>query len=520
MPLPTPGSVWPPPAFAPAIERMDCWEAWWSGDPDLLGAHYGAGSPAGHQFFRPSQYAGGVVGAMSRMWWGRPAAANEPSAKLHVPLAGDICRASSDLLFSEPIGATSADEATSARLDDLLDEGMQAKLLEAAEVCAALGGVYLRPVYDQTISDRAWLDAVSPEGALPEWRWGRLAAVTFWRVVQRQDGQVWRHFEHHMPAWTQHALYQGEDGKVGRPVPLQDVEATASLAAMVNEDGAAPTGYDRLAVTYVPHMLPNRRWRKRPMLAPMGRSAIDGCEPLLDALDEVYSSWMRDIRLAKGRVLVADSMLDDHGPGRGASWDPDREVYGVVPGSMMTKDSALTVVQFAIRVAEHKATADELVEAALRHAGYSGRSLGMQDDGAPVTATEITAGERRSFVTRDRQIGYWRPALAASALPALLAVDGFAFGRKVDLSEPVNVEFADSVSEDIATIANTVNVLGQAQAASTDTKVRMLHPDWSDEQVAAEVEAIRADAGPALVSPFDYDGGPTETGDVRQEGGA
>lgn len=512
MPLPMPGSPWPPPEFAPALDRMQTWEAWWSGDPDVLASHYGSGGSAlvGH----PAQRSGGVVGALARMWWGRPAAPNEPSAKLHVPLGGDICRTSANLLFSEPLTATSAHKDTSTRLDELLDEGMQAKLLEAAEIQAAMGGVYLRPVHDAALSDRAWLDAVAPDAALPEWKWGRLAAATFWRVVQKADGQVWRHLERHEPEWIVHALYQGTDGEIGHPVPLEDCAATAGFAAAVNEAGAIPTGYPRLTATYIPNMLPNRRWRRRPLLAPMGRSDLDGIEPILDALDEVYSSWMRDVRLAKGRIIVGDSMLEDRGPGRGATFDPDREAYSVVAGAM-PKDVPLTVAQFAIRVEEHRSTARELVNVALRHAGYAGISLGEVDGGQAITATEVKSKGQLSFVTRDRKVIYWSPALAREALPALLAVDAAVFKRAVNLVEPIHVEFADSVAEDLATLASTANVLNQAAAASTETKVRLVHPGWSDDQVRDEVARIDE---PVLAAPFDYgddEGGPSETDDQR-----
>lgn len=514
MALPEPGSPWPPPVLAPALARMEAWEAWWSGDSETLAAYYG-GAGRGGPLVRPAQYAGGVVGRVARFWWGRPPAAHEPQAKLHVPLAADICRASASLLFSEPITATSPDATTSATLDELLDEGAQAKLLEAAEIQAALGGVYVRPVYDVTISDRAWIDAVAPDAAVPEWRWGRLAAVTFWRVVYADDDVVLRHFERHEPKYIVHALYAGTSDSVGRPVPLTESEETAGLVPLLNADGVVETGYDFLTASYIPNMLPSRRWRKIPQLAPMGRSDLDGIEGVLDALDETYSSWIRDVRLAKGRIIVGDSMLDDKGPGRGAVFDPDREAYSVQQG-VMPKDVPLTVAQFAIRAAEHKATADELVRIALRHAGYAGITLGEVDGGQAITATEVKARGQLSFVTRDRKVGYWRPKLAGEILPALAAVDALAFGRPApDLSEPIAVEFADSVAEDLATLASTAKTLRDAEAASTETIVRLVHPEWSDAQVLDEVEKIEDGKQVPVAVPFDYGPGPSETDDQR-----
>lgn len=515
MPLPEPGSPWPPPGLSKALDQFRVWDAWWAGSPDLLADVYG-GTYGGGFMNRPSQYAGGVAGFLSRMWWGRPTPQNEPEEKLHVPLAGDLCRTAADMLFSEPLKATADDTGLDERLEDLLDDTGQSKLIESAETVAALGGAYLRPVYDKTISDRAWFDTVAPDSAIPCWRWGRLAEVTFWRTLRKVDGKVWRHLEHHVPGWIVHALFEGDESSLGLMVPLLDHPHTAGYALLVNEAGAIETGYPMLDVTYIPHALPNRMWRTDPLLAPMGRSVLDGCEPLLDALDMTYSSWMRDIDLGRGRVIVPGTWLDDHGPGRGATFDPNRRWFAPVPGAL--KMDRPEVVQFSIRVQEHHDTSQDLIERIIEHAGYAAGSVGVvRPSGGMKTATEVTSDERRSFITRGRQIGYWRPALAERALPALLAVDAYAFGRPLTAMPEVHVEFADSVQEDPLTVANTVKILHDASAASVDTMVRMVNPEWSEPEVQAEVARIKDGAAPAIAAPFDYGTGaaPTETDDQR-----
>ncbi|MFF5589722.1 phage portal protein [Streptomyces hygroscopicus] len=498
MPLPTGDIAWPPHDLAPALDAMHTWDTWWSGDPDRLESLYG-GSTGGGPDPKRLQYAGGVVGRLARWWWGTPTGLGERRTKLHVPIAGDLCGGSADLLFSEPPKFTVDDQVTQDRLDKLTDDGMLATLQTAAEVGAALGGVYLRPVYDTELSDRPWLDAVHADRAVPEFRWGRLAAVTFWRVVREQDGQVWRHLERHEPGVILHGLYQGTKDQLGRPVPLEDHPATAVFAAAVGEDGAIPTGYDGLDVSYIPNQS-SRRWRCTPRLQDLGRSDLDGVEPLMDALDETYSSWMRDIRLGKGRIVVPSAYLQSQGPGRSASWNPDQEAFAGL--DMLARPDAsgqLTVAQFAIRVQEHKDTAEDLVNQILRSAGYSGQTFGLGGDVA-VTATEVTARERRSMTTRGRKILRWRPALA-HVIEALLAVDREVFGGGITPQRPT-VEFEDSVQEDPLTLANTADVLTRAHAASIDTNVRMVHPEWDDTQVAAEVQRIQAEQGMAVPDPM------------------
>ncbi|MFI0268574.1 phage portal protein [Streptomyces luteogriseus] len=501
MPLPTGNVPWPPPHLKPALDSMHTWDTWWSGDPDRLESLYGGGAIGPDA--KPYQFAGGVVGKLARWWWGTPTGEGERRTKVHVPLAGDICAGSADLLFSEPPKLTVDDDTTTKRLDTLVDDGMLATLQTAAEVGAALGGVYLRPVYDKTIADRPWLDAVHADRAVPEFTWGRLSAVTFWRIIREEDGQVWRHLERHEPGRILHGLYQGTKGKLGHAVPLEDHPATAGLAGVVNEESFVETGYDGLDVAHVPNQL-SRRWRANAALKDFGRSDLDGVETLMDQLDETYSSWMRDIRLGKGRIVVPDSYLQSNGPGRGASWNPDQEAFAGVNMLNRGDGMALTVAQFAIRVQEHQDTAEDLVNQILRSAGYSGQTFGLGGDVA-VTATEVVSKERRSMTTRGRKILRWRPALA-HAVEALLAVDVAVFGGGITPQRPT-VEFEDSVQEDPLQLANTVDVLRRAQAASTDTLVRMAHPEWDDTMVRAEVDRIQQEQGMTVPDPF-------QTGDV------
>ncbi|MER7801242.1 phage portal protein [Streptomyces parvulus] len=497
MPLPTGNIPWPPPHLKPALDAMHTWDTWWSGDPDRLEDLYGGGTTGGIDP-KPAQFSGGVRGRFARWWWGTPTGEGERRTKVHVPLAGDLCAGSADLLFSEPPKFTVEGDPTTKRLDLLTDDGMLATLQTGAEVGSALGSVYLRPVYDKQLADRPWLDAVHADRAVPEFAWGRLAAVTFWRVVHEEDGQVWRHLERHERGRILHGLYQGTKGKLGRAVPLQDHPATEGLAGTVNDESFVETGYDKLDVSHVPNQL-SRRWRANAALKDLGRSDLDGVETLMDQLDETYSSWMRDIRLGKGRIVVPDTYLQSAGPGRGASWNPDREAYAGVNVLRSGDGMALTVAQFAIRVQEHRDTAEDLVNQILRSAGYSGQTFGLGGDVA-VTATEVVSKERRSMTTRGRKILRWRPALA-HAVEALLAVDREVFGGSITPQRP-NVEFEDSVQEDPLQLANTVDVLRRAQAASTDTLVRMAHPEWDDTQVQVEVGRIQQEAGTAVPDPM------------------
>lgn len=523
MPLPQESITWPPPAVADLSLKWREWAAWWSDDTSALSSLYGGTYAQGA---RPSER-GGIVAAIGRigrrMFWGEGAAnlTRRPDRKLHVPIAGDLCQASADLLLAEPPaitvdadtpegeGAVDQYAATRERIKDLTGPAFHSALVTAAETGAALGGTYLRVTWDTAAHpDGPFLTTVDYDAAIPEFRWGRLTALTLWHVV-RQDGQmVWRHLERHEidPGTGHgvilHGLYQGTAEALGNPRPLTDHPTTAAFADLVDEEGAISTGSPGLAVVHWPNATPNRAWRSHATGRHLGRSDLDGLEGLLDALDEAYTSLMRDVRLGRAMLMVPRSMVETHGPGGGMSFD-HAEVYSPVDVAPSTAaDSRLQVeqVQFAIRVQEHEATISLLWNTLIRSAGFSSQTFGEGDTMA-ATATEVQARERRSALSKARKSRTMAPAIQ-EAVRKMLAVDAAVFGTPgVDPEAPISVEVADGIQEDAMRLAEVANVLRSALAASIQTRVQLLHPDWTTAQVDAEVERIRQEEGLALADP-------------------
>jgi A118 family predicted phage portal protein len=486
MSLPRNGTSWPP--HDAHTEAMAEWSAWYSGDPTQLGTFYGSRSGVEN---RPSQLRTGVVGRLARWWWGQPTADGEQSAKLHVPLAADICSTSADLLFSEQVKLGSESDSMAAFLTELQDNGLDTKLHEGAEVGAALGGTYLRTVWDSEVSPLPWTEVSHPDGALPEFRHGRLRAVSLWSELAPLDNStVWRLIERHERGAIEYGLYAGTKTNLGKLHPLQDHPDTADLAPMVDENGIQVTGVDRLLVTYVPNMLPNRLHRT----SPQGRSDLQGVTPFLDALDEAYSSWWRDIRHAKARIHVPAQYLDSNGPGQGASLNMDREVYVPIEGVMAKGDDGLllNVQQFAIRVNEHAETCRAWTERIIESAGYSTNTL-SSDGGGAMTATEVHAKNRRSFMTRGKKVRYWTAALQDHLLTQAEVAKAH-LHNAIDV-DTVHVEFSDGVQESAQALAQTVLALRNAEAASARTRVQMVNPDWDETKVDAEVSAILSETG-------------------------
>ncbi len=504
MALPADG-IWPPPHCKDAYDNYEIWDAWYSGDTSRLASVYGgatsaATSSTSEKSFEPRRHTtGGLVGMWNRFWWGRPISQNTPPVKIHVPLASDIAATFSDLLFAESpkifIPSEEGEDKTSTektddRLQLILEEnGMDSLLLEAGELCSAYSGVFLRINVDQSVTQVPILTAVSPKAAVPEFQWGRLKAVTFWSRLSRDGAKVYRHLERHEPGFILNAVYKGTEEKLGTPVSLDMFDETRGVQPEVK------TGTTTLTAQYIPNVKPNRL----NVGSDLGRSDYSGIELVMDALDECFTSWMRDIRLGKGRLTVPRTLVEGLGEGKGGNFDTEVEVYSPVE----TIDNPnvpplITVSQFAIRSAEHAQTAKALKEEAVSGAGLSPRTMGLQGDAA-TTATENRFLERKSLNSRSRKIGYVQLALR-HYITALLEVDNEWFGSD-NAAVPPTIEFPKPMVEDIRQLSETADLLNRAEAASIETLVQLIHPDWDKQNVDEEVAKIMEEKGISVVDP-------------------
>ncbi|MFF0860911.1 hypothetical protein ACFYUV_04060 [Nonomuraea sp. NPDC003560] len=482
MPLPS-GGAWPPPALTDIYTDYNEADAWYAGDKRRLATFYSTKVARNRDRQEYIQYL-----------WAQARNLVSHETRMHVPLPGDIAATSADLLFSEPPTFTVDTPATQDRLDEIIEEaGVHMRLLEAAEVDAALGDVYLKLAWDAELVKRPILAVEHGDAAIPTFRWGRLAEVTFWKELDRSGDQVVRLLEHHEPGYISYAVFKGTSKDLGTREPLTDWDETRDLP--LDGNGRQATGITLLTATHIPNMRPNRKHRG---LA-FGRSDYASpCYDLFDALDATWTSWMRDIRLARARLIVPNGYLTPLDPGSGAAFDADREIWeelNIDP----TQSGGITLSQFSIRVAEHQQTMQALIEQAVRSAGYSAQTFGLAGEAA-ATATEVSARERRSMITRDRKGQYWMPALRR-IIEAMLALDAAQKFSTVTAEVP-SIEFGSAVSQDAESVARTIQMLSDAMAVSTETKVRMAHPDWDEPQVMEEVQKIKDDQPDPIGDPF------------------
>lgn len=510
MALPEPNTAWPPPSWAKAYAAYEENEAWYLGDVDKLTKVYAKSDRQ-----RPShrvngqEYTGGLVGAMSRFFWGRPVPAGQARTRLHIPAAADLATLSSDLMFSEPPEVTIAglSEISQARLDLIANsDEAHAMYNEMGELKAALGATVITSEWDLEIADHVWLASYGVDVVIPEFRRKKLVAATMW--TEYIDGNVhWRHLERHEVGRIEHALFKGTADKLGQRVPLQDRPETKYLAGLVNAESSILTGIDRLTVSYNLNM-PTMAWRKHGELAAAGRSDFAQLHSLFDALDETWSSWMRDLKQGAGKVLVPDGALQSGPVGTGGYFDAGQEIFAGLNAPGDPNKLVFDKVQFNIRVEEHERTAYAIYREILRKAGYSPSAWGDYGKGGAITATEIDDRSKGSERTRDKKALYDKRAIGEQASVAL-ELDGILFPGKGGgrFDEPTVVSFPQVSQEDPEKTARTVQLLDAARAISTEQKVRRANPEWEDDAITKEVRKILAEGVP---DPGSFDGGDPE----------
>lgn len=498
MTMPASGTKWPPPPFDHVQDKYSEWAAWYGGLTDdlaqLYGGIAGGGVATKYQFF------GGVVGRLARYFWGTPPSrGSTTSAKLHIPVAEEIATQGSYQLFKNPPEITTKSEDHQRRIEEYVEDGLFIKLLEAAEVSCALSGVYLRVGYDLDVSDFPLLTVHHPDLAVPQFYYGQMTSCILWQILEDVGGRVIRHLELHNPGSIEHAVFAGDHKHLGTEVPLSERPETEYL------ERTTYTGIDDLDVIYVPN-LRTRIWRDKGAAANLGRSDYGSVISLMDALDETYTSWMRDVRLAKGRLMVPQHYLETEGRGKGAMFDLDKEVF-VELNVLSGKDKMeITPSQFDIRFEEHRSTCTEILERILSGSGYSTQTFGFTGDVA-MTATEANNRERRTFDTRSAKIEVWKRKTKC-LIELMLDVDrviGNVGPFVPTLDNEILIEFPPAVEESQLTLAQTALALRQAEAASTRVLVEIVHPDWDDVRVDEEVTLILGEKEaeqPVIVPPI------------------
>lgn len=485
--------------------------AWYSGSPELLANFY-------YDYDFKNIY--GLQYSFNRLasFWSRQIG-SDATIFTHVPLAGDIAAISSNFLFAEQpqikiteaqgANASSNFKTTQDELETMLEQSTfeHRKLLEGAECAAAIGGVYLKLAWDEELSDYPIPMIVQPDDAIPEFKFGYLTKVTFWKEYpagDKETNKVYRLLEEYIKGYINYKLFLGTNDNLGVQVSLTDLKITEEYKDSIE------TGIDEILAVYVPNMTPNRLVRN----SCMGRSDYLGVESLLENLDETFTCWMREIVLAQPKVIIPESFMQKNSDGE-FKYDVDKNMYVSLDIDPLTQDNKITLQQFEIRADQFEKTILNIMERVITTAGFSPQSFGLNISGRAESGTALHLRERKSFATKDKKGGFWEPAIN-KFVHLMIRLKNAQLGGKMEENVTINTSLSDGVTNDMNVLSSSVKMLSDAMSASTETRVRILHPDWNDDQVKIEVALIQKEnsigevANPDTTNPFKTDNGDDE----------
>lgn len=471
------------------------WMSWYSGDSQSILNHY-ASSNGG--FFVNSQGEATFAQRKSGDW-------------VHMPIAADIAAISAALLFSESPKISLPEGEGKDRWDGFYRENnIPSKLLEAAEIAAAGGGVYLKLYVDADLSEFPRVDVVAPVDVNAKFRSGSIVDYTQSDIVRFENNgeTIYRVVESRTRgangSYTlETGVYKGNKTDFGTRIDPADLVETAYL---VGKESLVLTKEVGIGVIYIPNVLPNRL---NTSMAE-GVSDFHGLVSLLDALDDAYTAWMKDIEMGRGKVLV-DKELLKHGDfdtkqDYFVKMQLDESKFGGAHGY-----KPYEVVQFDLRSEQHKLTCLHLIEQIVDRAGYSPASFGMAQEGKAESGTALRIRERKSMLTRAKKGNYWSDGIR-KFIQAVWAWDvGFGLSSGYEAPDPteITVDIQDSIIPEGIELAQTAQAMRGAEAASTQTLVAMMHPEWTTEQIDEEVKRIKSE-GATITVPQEFGNEPME----------
>lgn len=438
--------------------------------------------------------------ARPKSFWRRPG-----KQKIHVPIAADIAATSSDLLFGEEMQISAHDEKEEPldecqlRLEQITQKNsFHALLCEAAESCSVLGDVYFKAFWDKENRSCPMIRVIQGDSAWPEYRLGYLHAIHIFTSLKTETGSMNKTVSYRTHELYEHGrittkLFRGSEEDLGQECSAADLKQFGLSPVTEVPD-------DAMLAIHIPNIRPNRMFRG----SYMGRSDFDNQRDLMDALDEAYSSWVRDIRLGKARLIVPAEYLrrsPDELFGDGTrsiptfDFDEDVETLTALDTTASNGGVGILPTQPAIRAVEHGQTCTDLIEKIVSGAGYAPQTFGINIEGMAESGTALRIREKKSYSTTAKKQAYWQDALE-EFLTSIIHLDAKLYpGRGSTEKAHIHVRFSDVIAGDLPNIAESMQLLTSAIAASTETKVRMLHPDWTSDQISAEVKTIREEYG-------------------------
>ena len=435
------------------------------------------------------------------------------------PLPERIADAWSDHLFGEEITIKAAVDADEDALGEILEVNDITDDFRAAERdIVAEGEGWWRIYVDRDVDDVPLLEWHSRATVAPFYIGKKLLAVA---LITQLEGvgrapsksTIHRHLEIHVDGAVEHVLFRGTKNRLGQTVPLDDHPETQPLATILG-DGRQQGAIWKHGLPMLMGRIINKRGRN-PRL---GVSEYDGIKDYLLELNEAVTIGGENMRLtAKKRItapLTSTALrpttgpLVDNGEGQLVPLD-GKPAFAADEDVLLTDptDNELGRDSTPFKVLEYSYDAQalilhkrDLVESAVTRIGLTPQWIGVRVEGEGL-AVSGTSLRLRLVPTDKAGRGKGRPwdkeapriIGLMQRLHAMPESEG-GFGRPwSNPDELPSVKRANPLPTDEVEQASVESTLVTAGARSIATSVRNQHPEWTDQQVLDEVDAIKKD---------------------------
>jgi len=440
----------------------------------------------------------------------------------HTGLPGLISRKMATVLFGSSYKVTATvykdkssdiDEALSSKAQEIIDNlrvicDVDERFENAAQNESWSGHIFLKLSHDVSLTPYPILEVATVREAEVLRERGITKAIIFHYFYSRKNKEYrldeWYTTNEKGDACILYKLYALE-GSREREVPVTTLPETENLEDFTYEGLKGMLAFDK------PNLTPSHEFPD----SPYGASDYEGGIDSFDALDEVYSMIVQELRDNKTIRYIPDSMIprDKNDPSTLLDDDFVTNYIKVKGDPDQDGKDKIETTFIKDKTEEHLAKYRTYLTTAINNAGLSPFALGIT--GLESINSSAESQQERNKVTletRSRKLKLWVPFME-DVFTQMLIMNSWiqkntsavqeAFD-KIDLNFnnlKLNIEFNDYVQDSVEKKINTWGSAKGQNVASTYEAVRRIHPEWDEEQVNDEVNLIRFENGMSLDNP-------------------
>jgi hypothetical protein len=402
------------------------------------------------------------------------------------PIPRMISRASAGMLFGEPPEIGDDDDGDATRVQYIVEQnGLDAEFVRAALMSSSEGDVFGRVMVRPDLLDVPIIDYSSRANVIPEFTGRFLRAATF--VTQWREGsnEVFRLLERHSAGLVEHSLWRGTNTSKGQQVQLDSYPRTAGMADVVR------TGFDYPLCVFIPNTIDADPTR--------GFSDYRGLEQrFLNINEEEGIGHANVVLTGQKRALIDGRYVGSNGKPTRLDNVLIRTSDDATAGET---EKPLSILEYSFEAQELVKWVDHMIDLSILAAGMSPQLVGRNVDSGAISGTAMRLKMAHALIEnggkgRYMDRGNKRLLQMAKIIDSRRTTEG-GFGRSYkDVLSVPSLQRADALPRDDMEAAQRVVLLTNAEAISTEEKVRLVNPDWSEDQITDEVARIEDESAP------------------------